>query len=128
MKIAVSAEGNSLDSNVDMHFGRCAFFLIVDIKDDKVTDVKVIKNEGSCMSHGAGLSAGEIIGNEGAEKAITGNLGPKAARILEKLGIQAYQAEGKAEEAVNNLIKGRLKAIGETVGEHSGICSDSSCK
>ena len=31
MKIAVGSNGNNLDSLIDPRFGRCAYFLIVDV-------------------------------------------------------------------------------------------------
>ena len=41
MKIAVSSEGTSLDSQVDIRFGRAKYFLIVD---SETMEVKPIEN------------------------------------------------------------------------------------
>lgn len=38
MKIAVSSSGKDLDSHIDPRFGRCAYFIIVDIDDMSLLD------------------------------------------------------------------------------------------
>ena len=41
MKIAISSQGQTLDSQIDPRFGRAAYFLIIDSLDD---NIKVIDN------------------------------------------------------------------------------------
>ena len=42
MKIAVSSNGKSLDSQIDPRFGRCAYFLIIETDD---MSLEAFKNE-----------------------------------------------------------------------------------
>ena len=54
MKIAVSSTGDNLDSNVDMRFGRCKYFVVVD---SESMDFKALSNESVIASGGAGIKA-----------------------------------------------------------------------
>ena len=113
MKIAISSTGKELDSAVDPRFGRCAYFIIVDIdKENKKFDVvKTIANPNVAVGGGAGVSAAQLIANEGAEAVITGNIGPRAHDVFQQLGIDAYMAEGTIEEAVGLFMDDKLEAI-----------------
>ncbi|MCK5025773.1 MAG: NifB/NifX family molybdenum-iron cluster-binding protein, partial [Nanoarchaeota archaeon] len=46
MRIVISSDGDTIENNVDMRFGRCRYFLIVDIEDGEIIDVKSVENEG----------------------------------------------------------------------------------
>ena len=54
MKIGVSSTGENLDANVDQRFGRCKYFLIVDMES---MEFKVLSNENAMASGGAGIQA-----------------------------------------------------------------------
>ncbi|MBR9691230.1 hypothetical protein GOV06_00415, partial [Candidatus Woesearchaeota archaeon] len=57
IKIAISAAENDLESDVDSRFGRCPYFLIVEIEDKKMKHVKAIENTAAAQAGGAGISA-----------------------------------------------------------------------
>ena len=57
MKIAISSTGKDLESNIDIKFGRCNYFLIVDIKNKEIKSVKVIENTAQAQAGGAGIMA-----------------------------------------------------------------------
>jgi len=121
MRIAITCQDDNLDSSVDQRFGRCKYFLIVDIENNKIKSTKAILNQGAEQGHGAGIKAAEQMGELKIEKILTGQLGPNATAVLDKLGIIAYQASGKAKDAINELIKNELKPISEVSEPHSGI-------
>lgn len=116
MKIAISSDGNEIESEIDQKFGRCKYFIIADT--EKKNEIEVIENEGTIQGHGAGIKAAEQIGELGIEAVITGNLGPNATTVLEKLGIKAYHASGTIKDAINDLINNRLKEINEISEPH----------
>lgn len=62
MKIAITSEGNSLESKMDSRFGRCAYFAIHDT-DTKTTDF--FANPAKDASDGAGPKAVEFIASKG---------------------------------------------------------------
>jgi len=121
MKIAISCTEDKIESPIDQRFGRCAYFLIVEIEDKKVKNVKAVQNQGAIQGHGAGIRAGQQLGDEKVDAVITGNLGPNATNILGQLGIKAYHASGSAKSAVEDFINGKLKEITEVAPAHSGM-------
>jgi predicted Fe-Mo cluster-binding NifX family protein len=120
MKICISSTGENLDAVVDQRFGRCQYFLIIDTETMKV---KVISNESTLASGGAGIQAAQIVTKEGVDSVISGNIGPNAFSILQAAGIKIYTgAEGTIKEAIENYKKGKLKETGSAnVESHSGI-------
>lgn len=84
-KTIITSTGNSLEAVFDRRFGRAEWFCIFDDRDKKPDFVKN-KNTGS--GHGAGTSAAETVAELGVSRVISGDFGPKAKDILEKLGIQ----------------------------------------
>jgi predicted Fe-Mo cluster-binding NifX family protein len=124
MKIAISSDGESIESAVDQRFGRCKYFLIVEIDGKEIKGVKAVENEGAIQGHGAGIKAAQQIGDLGVEAVITGNLGPNATNVLGELGIKAYQASGPAREALEKFISDGLEEIKEIAPAHSGAQPD----
>jgi predicted Fe-Mo cluster-binding NifX family protein len=122
MKIAISSKGKDLESEVDLRFGRCPYFLIVEIENKKIKNSKAIENKAKAQSGGAGITAGEIVANEKVEAVITANLGPRAFSVFEQFGIKTYQGQGKIKDAIQEFIKGKLKELkGATGPQHIGL-------
>jgi predicted Fe-Mo cluster-binding NifX family protein len=110
VKIAITATGKDLSSNVDPRFGRAKYFIVVDT--DTNTSAAHDNAQNLNAAQGAGIQAGETVARLGAQTVITGNVGPKAFRILNVAGIKAYLAgEGTVEEA---LVKFKAGELSET--------------
>ena len=62
MKIAVSAGGKDLDSQIDPRFGRCAYFVIVETDD---MSFEALDNEGITLGGGGRHSSGPACGIQG---------------------------------------------------------------
>ena len=120
MKIVISSTGKNLNSEIDSRFGRCPYYLVVDIEAKKIEKVKAIKSKGSEYGHGAGFAAAQQVGDMGADCIITGNIGPNASRALQELGIKVYQASGTVKDAIEQLLDGKLSQTSQTVPGHSG--------
>jgi len=93
MKIAITSEGNSLESKIDSRFGRCAYFVIHD------TDTKTIDffaNPARDASDGAGPKAVEFIASKGVTKVVASEFGGKAKAILDRLHIEMQQENDKS--------------------------------
>ena len=110
MKICITSTGPELTSEVDPRFGRCQYFIIVD-KDGKL--LKSIPNEGGQAMRGAGITAAQIVANEGVNVVITGNVGPNAYMVLGQAGIKIFpEASGTtAKQAFEAYKQGKLKEI-----------------
>ncbi|MEA3429936.1 MAG: NifB/NifX family molybdenum-iron cluster-binding protein [Nanoarchaeota archaeon] len=118
MKIAISCQEDNIKSMVDQRFGRCKYFLIVDVDNNKVIKTEAVLNQGAQQGHGAGIRAAEQVGELGVTVVVTGDLGPNATNVLGKLGIKSYHASGKAEDVVNDFINNQLKEINEVSEPH----------
>ncbi|MBW2995441.1 NifB/NifX family molybdenum-iron cluster-binding protein [Candidatus Woesearchaeota archaeon] len=122
MKIAISSVGKDLESYIDARFGRCPFFLVVEIKEKKIVGDKVIDNLASSQAGGAGMAAAQIIADSGAEVVITENIGPRALDVFNQLQIKVYSAKGKIRDAVNQFIEGKLDEVSAPTGpQHMGL-------
>jgi len=122
MKIAISSTGKNLESEVDARFGRCNYFLIVEIENKKIKDFKAIENTGKDQMGGAGVTAGEIVAKQKVDAIITVNLGPRAFSVFDQFKINTYQGEGKIKDVIQKFLDGKLKEISNATGpQHEGI-------
>jgi len=120
MKICVTATGPGLEAPADPRFGRCAYFVIVDV-DTMVAES--ISNSSASAASGAGIQAAQTIANAGASALITGNIGPNAAETLKAAGVKVYLASGgTVREAVERFKNGELtETSSASVQPHSGM-------
>jgi len=121
MKIAISSEGNNLESNVDSRFGRCTYFIIADIENNELKGFEVMENKNAEQMGGAGISSGEAVAKKGVNAVITGNVGPRAFEVFKQFNIDVYIADGKISKIIEKFIKGELEKI------NSSKCPDE-CK
>jgi len=122
MKIAISSTGKDLESEVDAKFGRCNYFLIVEIEDNKIKDFKAIENTAKEQMGGAGIVAGEIVANEKVDVVITKNLGPRAFSVFEQFKTKVYSGKGKIQEVVQDFIEGKSEELTNATGpQHIGL-------
>ena len=90
MKIAISANGETNESILDVRFGRCEYF---QIHDTEKKEIEILENLGKCANGGAGIVAANQLIDEKVNVIITGNLGPNAFELMEKAEIKAYKCE-----------------------------------
>ena len=110
MKIAITATGRDMSSNVDPWFGRAKYFMVVDTDTNESAAHDNTPNLNAAQ--GAGIQAGEAVVRLGAEAVITGNVGPKAFRILNAAGIPVYRCGPMTEaDAVREFKVGEWTAI-----------------
>ena len=108
IRVAVSADdGNGLDSVVSPHFGRCPYFVVVDLEGQEVHAVQVISNP-YYGHHQPGQVPGFIHSQE-ANVMLTGGMGRRAIAFFEQYGIQAATgASGTVRYALEQYLGGEL--------------------
>lgn len=119
MKIAITSDGESIESRIDQRFGRCRYFIIVDT--DNKEKAEAVENQGNVQGHGAGIRAAQQLGELGVKVVITGQLGPNATNVLGQLGIRTYHASGTVKDAVDDFVENKLGKISEVSAPHSGM-------
>jgi predicted Fe-Mo cluster-binding NifX family protein len=109
MKIAVSSSGKNLKSLVDLRFGRCPYFLIVDAETDKF---EVLENIAGQQRGGAGVTAAQLVVNKGVKAVIAGNFGPRAINALSGSQVDIFQSESiTIKKALEKFKSNNLKKI-----------------
>jgi predicted Fe-Mo cluster-binding NifX family protein len=118
MKLAVSAQGQTLDSELDPRFGRAKYFLLVDPDGGSL---EVVENKQNLqLAQGAGIQAAQTVVESGAQAVLTGNCGPKAFKVLEAAKIPvAVGLSGTVREALRQYKEKKVSyAQGPNVEGH----------
>jgi predicted Fe-Mo cluster-binding NifX family protein len=120
MKIAVTSQGQNLDSPVDPRFGRCPVFLIID---PDTLEYEALPNPNIDLGGGAGIQSAQIMADHDVTAVLTGNCGPNAFRTFGAAGIEVITGVGgTVREAVEAYKSGRLsKASAPNVPDHFGM-------
>jgi predicted Fe-Mo cluster-binding NifX family protein len=107
MKIAVTAKGTDLDSEVDPRFGRAAYILMVETFSHSF---EVLNNSENVNAFkGAGIQAASMISEKGADALLTGFCGPNAFKTLQAAGVKvATDVTGTVREAVAAFNEGKV--------------------
>ena len=119
MLIACSAQGATLDAQIDPRLGRAQQFLLVNTES---LEYEAIANPNGNASGGAGIQVAQLLASKGAQAVITGNCGPNAFATFQAAGIPVYTgASGTIREALAQYQQGRLTAAAQpNVGGHFG--------
>ncbi len=122
MKIAICASGQDLESLVNVRFGRCPYFLLVD---DETDQFEVLENTAGKASHGAGVSAAQMVANKKVGAVLGVNFGPNAVNVLGSAGIKIYSLPPEKPsvsiaEALELHKEGKLKKIEKATGMGRG--------
>ena len=120
MKICVSSQGDTLDSQVDPRFGRCACFIIVD---PESLEFEAMQNPNVAAMGGAGIQSGQLIASKGVKVVLTGNVGPNAFQTLQAAGIEVIVGvSGVVRDVIERYKKGELRSTqGPSVGSKFGL-------
>ena len=108
MRIAITSQGEDLNSEVDSRFGRASKFLLVDTKS---MAFEVIENlQSRDLPQGAGIQAAQNIIQHNPDAVLTGYCGPKAFKVLQAAGVKVVVGvRGKIEDAVQAYLEGRYQ-------------------
>ncbi|MEJ2047342.1 MAG: NifB/NifX family molybdenum-iron cluster-binding protein [Dehalococcoidia bacterium] len=119
MKIAISAAGPTLESEVDPRFGRCQYFIIAN---PETMEFETIENFNVMAAGGAGISTAQMIAGKGVETVLTGNCGPNAYQVLSAAGIKVITGvSGKVKDVIEGYRDGKFKVSDQAnVPDHFG--------
>jgi len=109
MKIAITSTGKELSDSVAELFGRCPYFIIAEIEDEKIVKTEALKNESEDQSSGAGMSAAKLLAENDVSVVIARSVGPRAMDVLKQFNIEVYNEEGKIQNILEEFIDKKLK-------------------
>jgi predicted Fe-Mo cluster-binding NifX family protein len=109
MRIAVSADNkNGLESVVSPHFGRCPHFVMVDLDEHDVQEVREVDNP--YYGHHQPGQVPAFIHSFGANVMLTGGMGGRAIMFFQQFGIEGVTgAYGTVRQSVERYLGGHLK-------------------
>jgi predicted Fe-Mo cluster-binding NifX family protein len=106
-KIAITAQGDHLEAEVDPSFGRCAYFIIIE---PQTMNFRAYPNPNRELAQGAGIKSAQFLAQQGVRAVLTGECGPKASQVLAASGIQIITgASGPVRQALNSIYPGEDK-------------------
>jgi len=120
MKICITSQGNTLQSQVDPRFGRCAYFIFIDTE---TMEFEAVANNQAQAMGGAGVQSGQLIAGKEVSTVLTGNVGPNAYQTLKAGGIEIITGvSGQVNDVVEKYKKGEYKSTsGPSVESHFGM-------
>jgi len=110
-RIALACEnGFGLDGSLSAHFGRCPFYVLVDVEGDKIVGFQVVDNP-HFPNHQPGVIP-QFIHSQKANVMIAGGMGPRAIDFFNQFGIDvATGVQGKVKDIVEAYLKGEIQGI-----------------
>jgi len=110
MRVAISADNNNgLDSVVSPHFGRCPYYVLVDLDGQEVQQVGAVENP-YYSQHVPG-AVPDFIRSQGAHVMLTGGMGGRAIGFFQEYGIEAVTgASGTVRYALEQYLGGKLQS------------------
>ncbi len=124
MRICVATSGSGgLEDIVSPVFGRCPTFTIVDIENGEIKNVRILPNQASYASSGAGIQAAQIVVNEGCNVIIAGSIGPNSFQVLSMGRVDMRESPPiSVKDAINAYLGGKLPpSIGQGHGMGRGM-------
>jgi predicted Fe-Mo cluster-binding NifX family protein len=103
MKVAITSTGNTLESTLDMSFGRCTYFAIYDTDG---RSVEYIFNPNQQAEEGAGTASVHLMASLSVNKIVSGEFGLKTKPLLDSLRIQmiVLKAPGKTIREIIEML------------------------
>ncbi len=118
MRIAFSSLSDGIESDLSPHFGRCPYFVFVDIENNEIVSVNAKANP-YYSQHQPGVVP-QFIAQEGANVIIAGGMGPRAIDWFQQLGVTPLTTmPRKIKEILDDYLAGRLEGA-EACSEHEG--------
>lgn len=107
MKVAISASEDNLTSRLEQRFGRAHWFIIYDTENHNHEFVENTRQLNAAQ--GAGIQSAGTVSRAAVKAVITGHIGPKAYRVLDKAGVDIYLTDtSTVEDAINKFEHGLL--------------------
>jgi len=114
-------ENKGIQSEMSMHFGRCPFFMVVDVDGREVKKVEAVENP-YFNGHVPG-AVPQFINTLKVNAMIAGGMGPKAVDMFNGFGIEvATGVSGKVENVLNAYLDGRVKGFAPCAHDHGDTC------
>ena len=119
-RIALACEDNQgLDGQISQHFGRCPYYLLVDVEGDEVKNTEVVNNP-YYHNHVPG-KVPQFISEQAVNVMIAGGMGPRAIDMFTSLGIEvATGVIGNVGNVLQAYLRGEISGVEPCRHDHPG--------
>jgi len=119
-RIALACEDNQgLSGQISQHFGRCPYYLIVDVEGDEIKRTDSVDNP-YYNNHVPGMVP-QFINEQGANVMIAGGMGPRAIDMFTNLGIEVVTgAIGNVGNVLQAYLRGEISGVGPCSHDYPG--------
>ncbi len=110
-RIAIPADSDKgLDAQRSGHFGKCAYYILVDIKDNEIQQVTPLLNGGH--TQGGCFAPVMLLSGNHVSKLIVAGIGGRPLQGFRETGIEVYAGIGQlVHESVDLYVKDQLAPI-----------------
>ena len=113
-------EDKGMESSISGHFGRCPYYIIVDVEGREVKEVKALSNP-FYPDHAPPGRLPALLNEQGVEVMVTGGMGPRAVEAFRELGIEVFTgACCTVRETLEAYLNGELRG-GEPCEGHDEL-------
>ncbi|MCW8860199.1 MAG: hypothetical protein OQK50_03380 [Deltaproteobacteria bacterium] len=111
IRLAIPADsGDGLKAQRSGHFGKCAYYILVDIKDNQVQQVTPLLNGGHIQ--GGCFAPVMLLNGNHVKQLIVAGIGGRPLQGFRETGIEVFSGEGQTvEETVNLFLNNQLSPI-----------------
>lgn len=119
-RIALACEDNQgLSGQMSQHFGRCPYYLIVDVEGDEIKKTDSVDNP-YYNNHVPGMVP-QFINEQGANVMIAGGMGPRAIDMFGNLGIEVVTgAIGNVGNVLQAYLRGEISGVESCEHDYPG--------
>ncbi len=112
MRVAFSSSGdNGLNAELSQHFGRCPFFIVVELDDDGEI-IKIESYENPYFNQHVQGAVPRFVESLNVDVIIAGGMGPRAANLFMEMGIKPFTTRARTVgEALSYFLKGELGGV-----------------
>lgn len=105
MIIAIpSKDSKGIESSMEEHFGRAKYFTLIEVRDNEIVKVKVLKVPWE--EHKVG-DLPRLLAKEGVKLVFANRIGRRAREILSQMGIEVKEGySGKIKQILELYLKG----------------------
>jgi predicted Fe-Mo cluster-binding NifX family protein len=103
MKVAITSQGNSLESKIDQRFGHCKYFVIYD---RQTGSIEIIPNPYNETEELAGVMSAKLLASKNVNRIISGEFGSKVKPIFDSMQIQMIMVKdfGKTIKSIIDML------------------------
>ena len=111
MRLAVPADsGDGLQARRSGHFGKCAYYILIDIKDNQIQEVIPLRNGGHIQ--GGCFAPVMLLKGNHVEKLVVAGIGGRPLQGFQQTGIEVYSGQGETvQETLDLFLNNRLFPI-----------------